>query len=314
MGYYEIYCFLCGNACYTQDLKDKWLMIMEIYNKTKLKNKKLPIGYSWILNYFPSLYIKFEKNEKKFYERLEKVMNDTDWIMYCTFLCADNNVVHNVHNCINTYGCNFIDEKNNIYIHNTIYENDNEMYGVNVHTDCWNCIKKEYDIELSYSCLPIIQQKKFSDKIFNFINYGKIEKYWDQFFDFLGLIRDNNDELCISPLKSSFIKNKIKKVYNKLKIRNNDIRISPIASASFYNDGMCKIGLNKNIWTIKHNKWIELKNTAEYIIDYSKFKLLKKVRYGDVNTVPVFVLHISQKKNKYVILSTSEYMQKCKML
>jgi hypothetical protein len=50
------------------------------------------------------------------------------------------------------------------------------MYGVFIHTDCWKYIKNEYNIELTYSHLLIIN-KNLDKKVFKFINYGIIEKF-----------------------------------------------------------------------------------------------------------------------------------------
>jgi len=135
------------------------------------------------------------------------------------------------------------------------------MYGVFIHIDCWKFVKNEYNIELKYSNLPIIEKKIYSTKIFNFINYGSIEKYWHQFFDFIGIIADSNEELCNSPLKSNLVAKNIKKIISKLKIRNDPERKGPAVSATFYNNGLYKVGLNGNIWTIKNNKWLEIKDT-----------------------------------------------------
>ena len=248
MGCWDIFCFLCGNTCRVQDL-------IEEINKN---NKNLN-------NY---------KNFKK----------ETKWLKKCTFLTADNKIIHGCHE----YACNtgFVDKKNNKYIHSTTYINENEMYGVFTHTDCWKFIKSEYNIKLTYSHLPIFDVKITDTKIFKFINYGSIEKYWDQYFNFIQVFTTNLD-LCKSPLKCSLLAKNIKKVFSKLKIRTDENRKSPIVSATFYKPNTYKIGINGNIWVTKSNKWIELKNT----IIKDNYKINKHVIYsGDINNKPIFII------------------------
>lgn len=144
------------------------------------------------------------------------------------------------------------------------------MYGVFIHTDCWKFVKNEYDIKLSYSYLPIIEKDILSPKIFKFINYGKIEKYWQQDFDFVGVIADSNEELCNSPFKSKLVDKNIKKIISQLKIKNDPERKGPLASATFYKNGAYKVGVNRNIWYIKNNKWNEIKDTIK--INSNKLK------------------------------------------
>ncbi len=81
-------------------------------------------------------------------------------------------------------------------------------------------------------------------------------------------------------------------------------------SATFYKNGLYKVGLNGNIWTIKNNKWIEIKDTIKHKI-IGDNKLLKKIVYiADVNDNPIFVLKRTIKKKivEYEILTTSVYL------
>lgn len=177
------------------------------------------------------------------------------------------------------------------------------MYGVFIHTDCWKFVKNEYNIELNYSNLPIIEKDILSHKIFNFINYGAIEKYWNQYFNFISVIVDKNEELCMSPLKSNLVAKNIKKIISQLKIKNNPERRGPTVSATFYNNGLYKVGVNGNIWIIKNNKWFEIKDTIT-ITNYNK--KIKKIAYiGDVNDKPLFVVkhNFNKKIDEYDILT-----------
>ena len=216
-------------------------------------------------------------------------------------LCANNKVIHGCKevSCNN----NFEDKNKNIYIHGEgyNYKEPNRMYGVFVHTDCWKFIKNEYQIELNYSMLPIVDKNILSPKIFGFVNYGAIEKYWEQNFNFISLITDNNDDLCVSPLKSESTKKQIKKVFLQLKIRNDTERKGPLVSATFYKNNLYKVGTNGNIWVSKNNKWLEIKNTIKYTKVNNKI-IKNCVEFGDVNKIPLFIL------NKNVVLTIENYL------
>ena len=211
----------------------------------------------------------------------------------------NNKIVHGCKEvtCNNT----FKDKNGNSYSHSTGYEYDDIMYGVFIHTDCWKFIKNEYNIKLTYSHLPIIENNILSPKIFPFINYGIIEKYWQQDFDFIRTIAESNEELCNSPLKSNLIAKNIKKIISKLKIKSDTERKGPIVSATFYKNGLYKVGINGNIWVTKNNKWNEIKDTIKL-----KTNKIKNIVYSaDVNDKPIFVLknNSNKKINEYDILT-----------
>jgi len=279
MGCWDIYCFLCGNPCHSMDRIDDKEIIDNYENK--------------------NVYRKYQKDPKLFMLRTRDLNKKTLWLDKCTFLAANDKIIHGC----NETTCNttFIDKNNNKYKHQIEY-NNNMMHGVFVHTDCWKYINNEYNIELSYSYLPITKKIKnfvLLDKMFDFINYGKIEKYWNQFFDFIQILIDGNEELCYSPLKSELVASNIKKVVNKLKIKI-DGRIGPVSSASFYEDGMYKIGNDKNIW-IKKKKWIK-KQTVKCVIKNMNDKIKKNIVYaGETTRRPFFIINI--KNDVYEILT-----------
>jgi hypothetical protein len=113
--------------------------------------------------------------------------------------------------------------------------------------------------------------ERTDSKLFKFV-YGQIEKYWNQYFKFLLIIANYNEELCSSPLVNIKVTSNIKKVWSKLKIRTDKSRKSPGVSASFYKPGHYKIGLDGNIWTIKSGKWVELADTETEIVTYDSNK------------------------------------------
>lgn len=291
MGCWDIFCFLCGNTAHTPIYtNDSILENIDDYEKNK--------GNKHFKAYYKPIYSIYKKNPEKFMKKIDEFKKNKKWLSKCTFLCANNKIVHGC----KEISCNiqFRDKNNNQYTNSTYY-NDNyySLYGVFVHTDCWKFINKEYKIKLNYSHLPINVFNSTSPKIFDFINYGVIEKYWKQDFDFIQMIIENNDKLCDSPLKSTIVAKNIKKIFTKLKIRTENTRISPSVSATFYNSGIYKIGNNTNIWTIKSGKWVELKNTIKQTVS----KIKKVVYIGDVNTKPIFVL--DEQKNSYTVLTIS---------
>jgi hypothetical protein len=287
MGCWDIFCFLCGNTCHgpLNDFIESFLENMEYYESIMNTQNKKKI---FIENY-SDIYKNYIKNPKKFLDKLKTLKNNTKWLNKCTFLSADGSINHNC----KEVACNisFQDNKGNNFVNQTFLDEFNINYGLFIHTDCWKFIKKEYNINLSYKYLPI-NKIGITDKIFNFINYGKIEKYWAQDFNFDKMISDNNEELCISPLKSIIVANNIKKVFSKLKIRKYEGRQSPPVSATFYKEGIYRIGINGNIWFIKNGKWNELKDTITYELNDIKKNICY---YEDINTKPFFIKFIGKK-------------------
>jgi hypothetical protein len=305
MGCWDIFCFLCGNPCHkpSADLKDIFLENIEYYETIKNTNKKKTflnenIGFE--------NYNDYKTEPKKFLAKLTKFNFNSSWLSNCTFLSANNKIVHGC----KEIGCNieFIDKNKNLYLNQSIFESDRDMYGIFTHTDCWKYILKEYKIKLTYSHLPIINIEVTKPKVFDFIDYGKIEDYWSQDFNFIKMISDSNENLSLSPLKSDLVGKNIKRVFTKLKIKTNG-RQSPFTSATFYTNNTYKIGSNGNIWIKKSGKWIELKDTVEYnLFPANKYLIKKPVYIGSPNTEPVFLVLFE--KNKRIVISTKEYLDK----
>jgi hypothetical protein len=306
MGCWDIFCFLCGNTCHGTNMNltnnDDFLESIKYYESKKKKSKDL------ITNFKP-IYEKYNKNPKLFLDKLNNIKTNTNWLSKCSFLTADNKIIHEC----SEIECNIIfkDNKGNFYAHGTSdYNYLKNMYGVFIHTDCWKFVKNTYNIELNYSNLPIRGMDISSPKIFDFIDYGSIEKYWNQEFNFIGAVTDSNEELCNSPLKSQLVAKNIKKIISKLKIKNDQKRKGPSVSATFYDNGIYKVGSNGNIWTIKNNKWIELKDTIKTkFVDNNK-KKLKIIYIGDINDKPIFVLknNSNKKISEYEVLTTSSFL------
>lgn len=239
---------------------------------------------------------------------------NTKWLNNCTFLCSSNKIIHGC----KEIQCNnvFLDKNSNIYTHSTnqsSYDKHNDILGVFTHTDCWKFIKKEYDINLNYSYLPINIFDVTKSKIFNFVNYGIVEKYWRQYFDFIQTIIDNNYELVYSPLKNIQVAKNIKKIFTKLKIRTDEKRQGPIVSATFYKPNTYRVGINGNIWHVKANKWIKIKDTIKINCSIQNKNIFKDAVFiGEYNNIPLFINIKKNNKNiiQYEIFSTKEYILK----
>lgn len=275
MGCWDCFCFICGNTCHeplkTDDID---------YNVPNIFKKKLK------------------------------------WLNKCTFLTPSNKIIHN---CKET-DCNIIfkDNKNNKYEQLTKYNKpshpiDKEFkeltdIGIFLHTDCWMFIKKEYGLELKYGDLPIFYKNISIDKIFSQINYGLIEKYWSQDFNFKGVSDDGNEYLCESPVKNTKNATRIKKIISEFRIKNTKERKSPLTSATFYKEKDIKIGNDNNFWIKSGSRWIKMDGVN--IIDKITIKLTDKKQIniiknippiGYYNTKPIFIKSIEKKKKEYVI-------------
>lgn len=260
---------------------------------------------------------KLAKNYSDYYDKnpemiknLKKMIITTKWMNKCTFLTTTNKIVHNCEE--NNCNISFNDKNGNPYIH-SIFSEFGEQNGVFVHTECWKFIKNKYGIELKYSDLTINlnPKNKNSYKVIDFIDYGKIEKYWAQDFNFAQVLIDGNENLCDSSSKGN-TKNIIS-TFNKLKIKSD--RIGPSCSASFYNNGDVKIGNNKKFWIIKSGKWIEINdsliNFDVRINRKNKYQLSLKF-IGEFSKEPVFISKINYDENTFTIITCKSIAEKVK--
>ncbi len=307
MGCWDIFCFACGNTCHSLSkyyLED----IGELYKE--YVNNKLKIS-----PYYKKLFEQISL-DSNFFTKLKALNKNTQWLNKCTFLTVDDRIIHGC----KEKSCNieFIDSKGNKYYHDintniiTNFE-DKVNRGVFIHTDCWKYIKSVYKINLKYSDIPaipaIISNKvKRQYKINSKIDYGEIEKYWEQDFNFIQVILDSNDYMCESPLKDDKNLARIKKILSQLKINNDVKRTGPSVSATFYPESTFKYGIDKGIWEKKSGKWVKLKEPINKIsveskeISDKKIEKLKKiVCIGEPSTKPIFIIKINKIKNIYKI-------------
>jgi len=258
-------------------------------------------------------------------DNIVQLSKKTIYFNNCTILTLDNKVIHN---CEETT-CNgqFYSNTNNLEykIFGSYFEKDTissyflkiNNFGVFLHTDCWNYIKNNYKIELKFSDLPILSlentPKKYNHPYlppyFNIIDYGKVQEYWGQEFDYIKLIDDKNEWMCESLLEKN-TKNisRIKKIISQLNLKNNPKRIGPNISATFYNDNIYRIGNNGNFWITKNNKWNEINNqviSKNYVIKIKNIRknknnnkiinYINKIKQiGQYSTVPIFMDNLSE--------------------
>jgi len=287
MGCFDVFCLICGNPCHSM------LNFTEYVEQIISSGKK-----HYIKN--PNLI-----------KDLNKFKKHTLWMDKCTMLLTNNEVKHNCKEI--TCNTTFSDKKNN-YTH--LMENYNVCFydkysngGVFIHTDCYKYIKLKYNIKLTYSNLPLIDNGKPNYyKPFEYINYGEIERYWEQEFEFINICIDKKQYICSSPLKNDKNISQINKNINGMKISNKYIlRPSPPISATFYKKNNIKYGNNGKLWIVKNSKWNEINEDMCKInitVDLTKINskqksFLKKLSFiGQYNNYGIFVKNITFKNKK----------------
>jgi hypothetical protein len=254
-------------------------------------------------------YIKKLKACPNLINDLKELNKKTKWMNKCSMLLVDDKIIHNM----KEINCNVAFSNNKTGAEHISMGLDVEPFdngkGIFIHTDCWKFIKKNYNINLKFSNLPpyVIDKKNYY-KLFN-INYGEIEKYWQQDFNFPEIVIDKKEYLCSKPDLEDKNISQIKKNINQLKLKDDPNRKGPIVSATFYNEGDIKIGINKNFWNIKGKKWVEINEKVikmKVNINFSKLtnkqrKFFYGIKYiGEFNKNPIFYLS----SNEFILLES----------
>lgn len=270
MGSFDLYCILCGNCNYTP-------------------------------NYLHNEDVKEDLDGKLIPKNFEKELR---WLSKCTFLTCDNKIVHN---CKKLDDITLVDSQKNKYIMNIRDYFNVANNGIFVHTDCWKFVYKSYGVKLRYSDLPIIHNDTIN--YIPKINYKEIKDYWSSWFDFVQLIINKDTYICKSPLKDEKNGRRVKHIINQLKIKKNDLRLSPSVSATFYKKGTIKIGNNGKFWIINNGKWIQMKgdivNKTISVNKSDRNKFNKIPQLGEYNNKPIFVKSFKHDK-KLVIFELIE--------
>ena len=272
MGCWDIFCFICGNSCHSlsEDFYDEYLE----------DNDE-------------------DRSNKGMSNKLKDLYDKTKWLESCTLLLENNQVLHGAEerDCSIDF---YKDGKHYEHLFRNSDFTNTKLKGIFLHDDCYQYIKLKYKIELTFNHLPPMNLK--ADKVFN-IKYGEIEKYQKQDFDYIQVIKDKKQYLCLSPLLNGKNISQINKNIRCLNLKNDPKRKGPAVSATFYKTGDIKLGLNGMFWIISKGKWTEIKEKPKKI----KIKLndnitpIKKIPYiGHHNTKPIFLLSLDILKNKKV--------------
>ncbi len=238
---------------------------------------------------------------------------ETKWLDDCTFLTLDDKVISNCinHDCY--AGFKIKDGSLEFELYGYFQEDNisdySKILGSSLHTACWKFIEKEYGIKLIYSMIPFL--KIYGGRRISYshppclyhINYGEVEKYWAQMFDFEQLIKDGNEYMYQSPLINKKNAQRIKKIISQMKLKKEQ-RQGPQISATWYPDSIYRMGNNNMIWITKNNKWNEIKinptmiklfvsfkNRKDTIKDIKKlYSIINKIKQiGQCSTSPIFI-------------------------
>lgn len=196
--------------------------------------------------------------------------SNNNWLNNCSILLYNGDVLHNMKQK-KSLSNNFSNKKyKNIEIYPYTYvNNETEIFGIFLHTDCYKYIESKINFKFSFKHIPYLLLNSYYK--FNDIKYT-INSSMKQVFDFVDL-GINNHKYIISPLKNGINKKQIDKVINKIKLKKiikNDNRASPTYPASLLENGYIGFGNNKKIWKVINNKW-KIQNTKSDKIQYNKF-------------------------------------------
>ena len=286
MGCWDVFCFICGNPCHSMIVDYQYL------------NEEIKSSYS---KYSKDL-IKKLQTRKNIVEELKELSKEVKWMDKCSMLLENDKVIHGVKE-INGNVTFCKNSKCYEHISLSLDNYDKIPNGFFIHTDCWKYIKKNYNISLKFSNLP--PYSLTYSKIFK-IDYGDIEKYWEQDFNFPEVVFDKKKYLCSSPLNNDKNISQIKKNISKLKLKNEPERKGPMISATFYKEGDIKIGNNKRFWVIKGNKWVEINEKPIKMkikvdlneLDKKQQKFVESIPYiGQFNKEPIFLVAVKTTKS-----------------
>ncbi len=213
------------------------------------------------------------------------------WLKRSVFLISTNQVIKNCEEV----GCNihFRSKNKKSYVATVDskefikYYSNFDNFGYFIHDDCYKYVKKYHKIDLKLGDFYL--DKGVSDV------RGDVSKYWDQYFNIFGLIKDNNFWMAESPFKNRRNAKRIDKIVRQLKIRPG--RSGPTISASFYRNGTIKIGNDGYFWEIKNKKWVRIANKPmKEVIDFDDKIFLKTPTIAFTNTKPIFIYDFDYKK------------------
>ena len=266
----DAFCFACGNPGHSM-IKEHIDEILDIY-KEYLESPK-----NFKYRYFKKLMKQIDA-EPNFLTKLKNLDKKAKWLNKCTILTVTDKIIHGCKD--SGAGNEFEDSKGNLYyhdLHSGIYSDIPEKFncGLLIHTDCWKTIKSQYKIDIKYSDVPAIYEKKEYYKVNSKIDYKVIDKYWGQNFNFVDIVLDSNEYICESPFTNNKNASRIKNILSQMKINTDLNRKGPSVSATFYTDKIIKYGLDKKLWIKSTGKWTIMKEPNE--------KLVLDIKMGKIN-------------------------------
>ena len=218
-------------------------------------------------------------------------------------LTANNQVFHGCKEvtCTNTFKCNkgyFSGEFESF----DFFDKQTSNRGVYLHTDCWNYVKLKYGISLLYSHLPVGIGSYYSP--LPTIDFGPIQKYWGQDFDFDLLSQDDKMHWALSPMSNNKENNlRIAKIIAQLKLKKEQ-RQGPSISATFDPDQTFRMGNNLKIWKKSGGKWVPHKEETVFKkIEITNKKQINKIaQIGEASKSPIFIKSHIHKSPKTLII------------
>lgn len=207
--------------------------------------------------------------------------------------------------------------------------------GAMIHTDCWKYIKNKYNIELCHGDLPYINTIDLSPKMHDLmtthadglaVNFGEIQKYQLQYFDLIGCIRDGNHWMIDIPQNTKNPRNitRINKIVKQYKLNRSNSRPSPNISATFFVDGVIKIGNDMKFHIIRKGRWYPTNEkviTKHYEVSHDRKqyransdiirrnKFLNKLKQiGSYSYQPIFISRIEFGKKYSFDIHTTQHL------
>jgi hypothetical protein len=208
----------------------------------------------------------------------------------CTFLTASGAVISGCRTftCDNT----FQSPTGEKYEGWTVYKPLSVHYGFVLHDDCYHYVLQTKKALRFDSFVPNRDRKQYDKQVC--VDYGLIEKYWDQYFNFDQVHKDGEDYILESPLKNNAdaVKNqsRIRKILQQFKLKVS--RKGPEISASLCSNGEIRLGNDGLFWIKREGKWNQLPDEpvqvqVSWSPEYTK-KMLKYRQVCESNTHPLF--------------------------
>lgn len=158
-------------------------------------------------------------------------------------------------------------------------------FGVWLHDDCYEYVKRSTGLDLSFNNLPEQLWDMYGH--FKGVNYFDMNAYLlEQDFLFDELFSDKKHWLLLSPISPGSAKNRarINKILSMLKLTKSEVkkrnsRPSPPLSATFVKNKTCMIGNDDNLWIKKAGRWVKHDGdyrTVYYQLDFKDKKYSKR--------------------------------------